>query len=331
MNRTAIALSSLSLLLAAGCGRGEPSPKPAPVDDVIAAMPEPGPAAVEMVTKAPPKMQRVGHPVPADHLGKPHHAAPATVAEPKSAEPAPGEAVEAPTAAADGAEPGCDHAGHGHGHAGAGHDPEHPPIDCPLAKTDGHAHHKPFEDVDAYIAHLDRADRAAWQKPDDVVAALGLTGKETVFDIGAGSGYFSFRFGKALPEGRVIAADTEPEMVSHLEAKAKADGAANVIAKRITTDDPGVTDDVDLVFICDVLHHVESRPAWMAKLVGEMKPGARLAIIEFKKEDLPVGPPPAMKMSRDETVELAKSAGLELVREDAELLPYQLLHVFKKP
>jgi len=66
------------------------------------------------------------------------------------------------------------------------HDPAHPPIDCPLRKRGlDPAHLRPFEDTAKYIAFLERPDRAAWQKPDAVVAALGLTGKETVIDIGA--------------------------------------------------------------------------------------------------------------------------------------------------
>jgi len=72
----------------------------------------------------------------------------------------------------------------------AAHDPSHPPIDCPLRKQGvDPAHLRPFEDTAQYIAFLERPDRATWQKPDAVVAALGLTGKETIVDIGAGSGY----------------------------------------------------------------------------------------------------------------------------------------------
>ncbi|MDI7268833.1 MAG: class I SAM-dependent methyltransferase, partial [Myxococcota bacterium] len=97
------------------------------------------------------------------------------------------------------------------------HDPAHPPIDCPLRRhgidpTDL----RPFEEIEAYIAFLDRPDREAWQKPDAIVAALGLTGLEVVGDLGAGSGYFTFRFAEALPNGRMVAIDIEPEMVRHV-------------------------------------------------------------------------------------------------------------------
>jgi len=65
-------------------------------------------------------------------------------------------------------------------------------------------HLRPFDDVAECIAFLEKPDRAVWQKPDDVIAALGLKGSETLVDIGAGSGYFTFRFAKALQHGKVI-------------------------------------------------------------------------------------------------------------------------------
>jgi ubiquinone/menaquinone biosynthesis C-methylase UbiE len=213
-----------------------------------------------------------------------------------------------------------------------GHDPAHPPIDCPLRKQGiDPTRLRPFEDVEKYIAFLERADRQVWQKPDEVVAALGLKGTETVFDLGAGSGYFSFRFAKALGAGRVIAADTEAEMVRHVHHRAMSEGVRNIEAKLIQSTDPGVTADVDLVFVCDVLHHVTDRPAWLAKLAGEMKSGARLVLIEFKEGDLPEGPPAAAKIPRTELVKLATQAGFVLDAERKDLLPYQVFLIFKKP
>ena len=94
----------------------------------------------------------------------------------------------------------------------AGQDHNLPGIDCPLRKAGvDPSSLRPFADVEKYIAFLDRPDRAAWQKPDEVVKALALQGDETVVDLGAGSGYFSFRLAQAVPRGKVVAADLEPE------------------------------------------------------------------------------------------------------------------------
>jgi SAM-dependent methyltransferase len=212
------------------------------------------------------------------------------------------------------------------------HDPANPPIDCPMHKAGiNHADMKPFAETEKYIAFLERADRAVWQKPDAVVAALGLKGSERVVDVGAGSGYFAFRFAEALPAGTVVAADIEPEMVRHMHHKAMTTGVKNLEAKVITPADPAVPGDADLVFVCDVLHHVTDRPAWLGKITGAMKPGARLALVEFAEGDLPKGPPAAMKIPRAELVALMAGAGLTLKAEHSELLPYQVFLVFEKP
>jgi len=213
-----------------------------------------------------------------------------------------------------------------------GHDPAHPPIDCPLRKQGiDPAHMRPFEDVASYITFLERLDRSAWQRPDEVVAALGLTGAETVFDLGAGSGYFSFRFAKALPSGRVIAADTEAEMVRHIHHKAMTESVRNIEARLIQPEDPTIPGDADIVFICDVLHHVPDRLAWLGKIVSAMRSGTRLVLIEFKEGDLPEGPPESVKIPREQLIELVTKAGLVLSSERADLLPYQTFLVFRKP
>ena len=79
---------------------------------------------------------------------------------------------------------------------GSGQDHNMPGIDCPLRKAGvDPSGLRPFAEVEKYIAFLDRPDRAAWQKPDEVVTSLALQGNETVFDLGAGSGYFEPRRG----------------------------------------------------------------------------------------------------------------------------------------
>jgi hypothetical protein len=97
------------------------------------------------------------------------------------------------------------------------HAGDQPAIDCPLAKHGIHPGDlHPFKDVEKYVGFLERPELAKWQKPDAIVAELGLSGNETVVDVGAGSGYFSFRLARALPRGNVIATDIQPEMVRHM-------------------------------------------------------------------------------------------------------------------
>lgn len=211
----------------------------------------------------------------------------------------------------------------GHGHAA--------PIDCPL-KAAGHdpAALQPFEDSAAYIAFLEKEDRASWQKPDALIAALELPLDAVVVDLGAGSGYFAFRFAAALPGGHVEALDVSPEMVRHVHHKMMTDGTANLRAGVVDKDAPKFRDDADLVFVCDVLHHVGDASGWLRGVARQMKAGARLALVEFKEGELPEGPPEALKIPKDRLLALGAEAGLALARDHSGLLPYQELLVFEK-
>jgi ubiquinone/menaquinone biosynthesis C-methylase UbiE len=212
------------------------------------------------------------------------------------------------------------------------HDPAHPPIDCPLAAQGVNpSAMRPFEETEKYIAFLERADRALWQKPDEVVKALALRGTETVEDVGAGSGYFTFRFSRALPGGKVIATDIDPEMVRHIHHKVLTDGALNVTAVLAKPDDPGISSDADLVFIADVIHHVENREAWLSRAYAEMKPGARLVVVEFKEGKLPEGPPESVKIPKAKLVAMLEGVGFRLAADDPKLLPFQTFLSFEKP
>ena len=207
-----------------------------------------------------------------------------------------------------------------------------PPIDCPLRAQGVDMNHlKPFDEVEEYIAFLERPDREIWQRPDAVVDALSLTGTEVIADVGAGSGYFTFRMADALPEGTVRAIDVEPEMLRHIHHKIASSGISNIEVVVASPDDPHVAGDEDLVFICDVLHHVEGREAWLERLYSETKPGARLVLIEFAEGDLPQGPPEALKIPKDSMIRLVSNAGFVLTGDRSDLLPYQNFLVFSRP
>jgi hypothetical protein len=128
----------------------------------------------------------------------------------------------------------------------------------------------------------------------------------------------------------VIAADTEAEMIRHIHHEFMGDGITNIQAVLTKPEDPEVSKDADWVFICDVLHHVTDRPAWLGRVASEMKTGAKLELIEFKEGKLPEGPPEGAKIPRAQLVSLASHAGLMLDSEKTDI-PYQVFLVFKKP
>ena len=205
------------------------------------------------------------------------------------------------------------------------------PTDCPLRdKGVAHKHATPFGNTEKYIAFLEREDRVTWQKPGAVVEALKLAGDEKIADVGAGSGYFSLRFASALPRGRVYAIDVDPAMIHHIRHRATEESIDNVKAILASPEDPKVPNDAEIVFICDVLHHVENKSRWLQKIHAEVKKGARLVLIEYKEGDLPEGPPEWMKMSPQEVTSTALGAGFTHVSTDNDLLPYQTIFVFEK-
>lgn len=192
-----------------------------------------------------------------------------------------------------------------------------------LAAQVPHQEHKKHMDAGVYARVLDDPSREAWQKPHDVVMALRLRPDEVVADIGAGTGYFARRF--AHHAGSVLAVDIEPKLLA-IAAKG---APANLKTAHAAADDPKLAAaSVDTIFICDVLHHIEGRPAYYAKLKSALKPGGRAVIIDFHKRPLPVGPPPAMKLDRAEVIAEWKAAGFELAREHT-MLPHQYFLEFR--
>ena len=173
-------------------------------------------------------------------------------------------------------------------------------------------------------------ERTKWQKPDEVVSALKLKPGQTVIDIGAGTGYFTRRFAKAVaPSGEALGLDIEPAMIDYMKADAKKQGLKNYHARLVKADDPELAPhSADVVFFCDTLHHVDDRVAYFRKLSSALKPGGRVIVIDFEKKPLPVGPPPEHKLSRDEVIAEFHSAGYRLVR-DHDFLLYQYFLEFE--
>ncbi len=211
------------------------------------------------------------------------------------------------------------------------HDPSNPPIDCPLRKAGiDPTKMKPFEQIEQYIQFLEREDRAVWQKPDEVVAALALQPGETVVDLGAGSGYFAFRMASKLDSGKVIAGDVEAEMIRHVHHNAMLKGIQNVEVTLIDKDKPQVPSQTDRLFVCDVLHHVANLGDWLKHVSNQVKPGCKFDVIEFKEGEIPDGPPENMRIKRDALEKAMAEAGFEVKKDLSDLLPYQYFLEFEK-
>jgi arsenite methyltransferase len=194
---------------------------------------------------------------------------------------------------------------------------------------DATVHHR-FTDVQKSIAAFESPDRAGWQKPDEVIKALGLKPGDSIADIGAGTGYFARRLAKAVgPLGTVLALDVEPAMVDHMKADAAASGLGDYRPALVKPDDPGLAPrSVDLIFFCDSLHHVDNRVVYLRNLIPSLKSGGRVVDIDFKEGQLPVGPPPGHKLSQAKVMGEFEQAGYRLVRKH-DFLPYQYFLEFE--
>ncbi len=197
------------------------------------------------------------------------------------------------------------HGEHVHGHHG------HP---------GGHGHHR-FEDAERWAEVFDDPARDAWQKPDEVVAALALARDARVADIGAGTGYFAVRLARAVPDGKVYGVDIEPDMVRYLTERAQREELSNLTAVLGAADDARVPEPVDVVLVVDTYHHIADRVPYFTRLAASLRPGGRLVIVDFTPES-PMGPPAEMRIPLERVLaELAEAGYHEVARHD--FLPNQ--------
>jgi predicted methyltransferase len=188
-----------------------------------------------------------------------------------------------------------------------------------------------FADVEHWRRVFDDPARDAWQKPRELVAALGLQPGMWVADLGAGTGYFSRYLDAAVgPTGVVFAVDTEPNLVAHLRARAEQERTASVIPILASLDDPRLPPRaLDLVLIVDTYHHLDQRRTYLRRLGDALNAQGQVAIVEWQQRDLPVGPPPEHKLARTQVIEEMRAAGYVLTAEPG-LLPHQYVLIFER-
>ncbi len=205
-----------------------------------------------------------------------------------------------------------------------------PAHDHPSDATDDATTHHSFAEIDKWVARFDDPAREEWQKPGQVVRSLMLRPGMIVADLGAGTGYFNRWLSEAVgPKGKVLAVDIEPAMVTYMKERAQREKTPNVTALLGEPADPKLPPGgVDLILIVNTYHHFDDRLEYFGRLKGALKPGGRLAIIDFHKRELPVGPEPEHKLERGQVAEEMKAAGWALKREP-EFLPYQYFLIFE--
>ena len=180
-------------------------------------------------------------------------------------------------------------------------------------------------------AWLERPERMAQEQSDRILAEFALTPGMTIADIGAGSGYYTWRAAERVgPTGTVYAVDVQPEMLKLLEAQMSRRRISNVKSVPGTATDPRLpADSLDVAFMVDVYHEFEFPYEMLAALVRSLKPGGRLVFVEYRANDPNVQIKPLHTMSEAQVKKEASAQALEWVK-SVTTLPLQNVIVFRK-
>lgn len=177
---------------------------------------------------------------------------------------------------------------------------------------------------------LERSSREFEEKPSLAIQALNLKPTDVVADIGAGTGYFSFRIARQVPAGKVFAVDVQPEMIDIINFFKKETNLTNVEPILGSVTSPKLpTESVDIALMVDVYHELEYPYEMMQEIVKALKPGGRVVLIEYKGENPFIMIKALHKMTVKQARREMSAVGL-VWKETKEFLPQQHFIVFQK-
>ena len=178
---------------------------------------------------------------------------------------------------------------------------------------------------------LERPERIEEERPDEVVAQMALRPGDVVADIGAGTGYFSFRFARVVTMGEVLAVDLQPEMLEIIERRKRESKVGNVRSVPSTERSVNLPDgSIDVAFFADVYHEFEWPREMMESIVRALRPGGRVIQIEYRGEDPEVPIKKIHKMTVEQCRREMAAVGL-VWKETRTFLPWQHFIVYAKP
>ena len=181
------------------------------------------------------------------------------------------------------------------------------------------------------IGWLERTDREKEEAPSKAIALLELAPDAVLADIGAGSGYYSFRIARKLPRGKVVAVDIQPEMLAFLKTEAAKLGVTNVQPHLGAVDDVRLPPaSIDAALMVDAYHEFDHPAEMLASLRSALKPKGRIYLLEFRAEDEDVPIKPHHKMTEAQARKELEAAGFRFVTNKPGL-PWQHLLIFEKP
>ena len=183
---------------------------------------------------------------------------------------------------------------------------------------------------------LSAPDRDDWNKPDDIMDALGVADGAAVADLGAGGGWFTIRLSRRVgPNGVVYAQDIQPEMIEAIDRRVQHEGASNVRTVMGTSTDPHLPPGLDAVLIVDAYREMDepARPdvirTLLANVAAALKPQGRVGVVDFLPGGGGPGPAAEDRVNPEAVIKAAQDAGLRLQKRE-EVPPFQFILVFGK-
>ena len=177
---------------------------------------------------------------------------------------------------------------------------------------------------------LERPQRVQEERTDLLLGALNLRPDDTVVDLGAGTGYFSFPMAEQVPQGRVLAVDIQPQMLAIVEQRIVTGSVANVEPRLARECDPRLTDvEVDVVLLVDAYHEFSCPQEVMQAVAAALAPGGRVLLVEYRGEDPSIGIKPLHTMTLEQAKKVMAAVGLQFVGV-SDVLPKQHLMTFRK-
>jgi SAM-dependent methyltransferase len=178
---------------------------------------------------------------------------------------------------------------------------------------------------------LEGPDREVWQRPDQVMDALGIAENTVVADLGAGSGWFTIRLARRVgPNGRVYAEDIQRQMIDAIERRVKREGLRNVTPHLGKPSDPGLpAGQLDAALIVEAYYEMEAPVVLLRNVARSLKPRGRVGIVNFTKEGFGPGPPMDERVEPSTVIRDAEAAGLRVVARP-DFLPFQYMLVFER-